>query len=463
MNGTILLETLQGVLPKDVIAQEASDLGVVLRGRKLDVPRLVDSLVLSNGSDDSGVLADAMRRYNDGAVDARDRVVRGAFYAWLDDELAQLMERLLRRALDHVATLPPLLPGLLGTGVKDWRVFDSETVTLRPALADVFPASGSPAGVKVHKELSLGLSCMTDYRFSPAREHDSPHLVVDDRYRGMGLLVDLGYVSLERLRECDDHGVRHVVRLKENWKPRILRIHRGDVRAEICPEADLDITLADEKIALDGRCVDATVMIGKGKRAVTSRLVMIPGPEGYLLYLTNLPRGTHGPRQVGDLYRLRFEIEGDNKVDKSGAQLDQIRATTESTVRIQLCAKLLHSLLVGILAHRDNLERVREQQVRRAPLHKLSLSYALRARHALLLAALLDPATRPAEWERLAAGIAFDARDPNWRSRPSVLDRLLGMTAPRGRPRRKRLRDCRSSAASYRSSGIMREIHHVPN
>jgi len=459
MNGTILLETLQDVLPEDVIEAAATDLGVVLRERKLDVTRLVTSLVLSNGSDDIGVLAEALRRYNSGTA---GRVVRGAFYAWLDDELARLMECLLRRALDSVAKLPTLLPGVLGAGVEDWRVFDSETITLRPSLADVFPASGSPAGVKVHKELSLGRGCMIDYHLSPAREHDSPHLVVDERYRGMGLLFDLGYVSLKRIRECDERGIRYVSRLKENWKPRIISLHRGDVRAEICPEADLDLTLADERIALDGKCVDATVVIGQGEHAVMARLVMIPGPDGYLIYLTNLPRDTHGPKQVGDLYRLRWEIEGDNKVDKSGAQLDQIRATTESTVRIQLCAKLLHTLLVDVLVHRDNLERVRKRQERRAPLHKLALSYAVRTRHAILIAAILASAT-PAEWDRIALDLAEDARDPNWRRRPSVLDRMLGMIAPRGRPRRKKLRDCRPSAASFRDRGIERRMHHEAN
>lgn len=112
MNGTVLLETSQELLPANVIETAASELGVVVRERKLDVARLVASLVLSNGSDDIGVLAEAMRVYNS---EADDPVVRGAFYVWLDDELALLMERLLRRALDRVAEAPLLLPGILGS------------------------------------------------------------------------------------------------------------------------------------------------------------------------------------------------------------------------------------------------------------------------------------------------------------------------------------------------------------
>jgi hypothetical protein len=301
MDGTILRETLQAILPKEVIYEAAREMGVVLRERKLDVEKLVCSLVLSAGNDDSGVLADAMRRYKG---ETGDDIVRGAFYAWLDDELAALMQRLLAGAMSYAASLPAHLPGVLG-GVDDWVAFDSETVTLRPALSEVFPASGTAAGVKVHKELSIGRGCMTDCHFSPAREHDSPHLVVDERFRGKGLLADLGYVSIERLHRCDGNDTKYVVRFV--------------------------------------------------------------------------------------------------------------------------------------------------------------LAYAIRACHWHLLVSHLDAATSDEEWEWLAMRIADDARDPNWRSRPSVLDRLLGLTAPRGRPRKKKLRDCRPSMVPYRRNESVLEIHRAAN
>jgi hypothetical protein len=67
------------------------------------------------------VLAEAMKRYN---TEARERVVRGAFYAWLDDEMADLMERLVEEAIGYAWSQPALLPGILGT-VEDWFIFDS--------------------------------------------------------------------------------------------------------------------------------------------------------------------------------------------------------------------------------------------------------------------------------------------------------------------------------------------------
>lgn len=369
MDGIVFLETLQAILPAAEIKRVAEEFEVVQRSRKLDIVKLVYSLALSAGIDDSGVLAEAMKRYSS-KMAPRQREVRGGYYAWLDDELAKLMEHLVEKAIWHASSPPPFLPGILG-GVKDWYAFDSETITLRPALAEVYPGSGSPAAVKVHKELSLGRGCMTGFHFGPAREHDSPHLFIDERYENAGLIFDLGYVRLARIRQCEEHNVKFVQRLKDSWKPRVTRVTSGEVLGEIAPGTDFDELFMNEVIILDGSCVDIDVTLGQGNGQISCRLVMIPSPSGYLIYLTNLPRETHGPEQVGDLYRVRWEIEMDKKLDKSGAQLDQIRATTESSVRIHLAAKLLHSMIVNLQIHRDNLERVDNGRVRRAPLHRL--------------------------------------------------------------------------------------------
>lgn len=447
MDGAILRDTLQTILPDKMIETAAREHGVIARQRKLEIVNLVRSLVLSSGGDDSGTLADAFRMYRG---EANELVVRGAFYDWLDEEMAVLMECLLEQAMQYAESFPVHLPGILGT-VDDWRCFDSETVTLRAQLACDYPGSGSPAAVKVHKELSVGRGCMTYCHFGPAREHDGPNLVVDERYHGKGLLVDLGYASLDFIGSCKQHDVRYVMRLKDNWKPRVERIHRGEAQGGLAPGCSLDLLIEDEVIVLDGRCVDAAVTLGRGKKAVSARLVMIPGPDGYLSYLTNLSRGTHGPHQVGELYRVRWEIESDNKLDKAGGRLDQIRATTDTSVRILLCAALLHSMVVDVLIHRDNLDRAECKDARRAPLHRLLLAYALRQRHLALLVALSRTSRSPDHWKQIAALLSVEGRDPNWRHRPSVLDLLRGLSAPPGRPRKKKMRDCPRSAAPYRA------------
>jgi putative transposase len=155
MNGAILAETLQAILPESKINQAADDHGVIERQRKLEIATMVRSLVLSAGSDDSGKLADAMRRYRS---EAKEQVVRGAFYHWLDEEMAVLMESLLENAMSYAFSLPVYLPGILST-VDDWLIFDSETVTLMPKLKDDYtgPACGTAHGDERYRDYARSL------------------------------------------------------------------------------------------------------------------------------------------------------------------------------------------------------------------------------------------------------------------------------------------------------------------
>jgi hypothetical protein len=185
---------------------------------------------------------------------------------------------------------------------------DSTTVTVRDALREEFPGAGAYAAIKVHKVLSVGCGAPVHYHFSPAREHDSRPLDIEAAWRGCGLLADLAYASLARLRACNTHGVRLVIRLKDNWKPKVDSIARGLVTREFFPGTDLDVLLEEEILQLDGRAIDADVRVGSPKDPLHLRLVGIHMPKGYCFVLTHLPPRI-GPRQVADLDRVRWEVE----------------------------------------------------------------------------------------------------------------------------------------------------------
>src|SRR5262249_26382233 len=151
------------------------------------------------------------------------RVARASFYDWFGPPLEKVMEELGRRATAYAAEQPRDLPGFLGC-VKDWRIADATTCKLRDELKEIYPGAGEYAAVKVHKILSVGCGTVIGYHFSPAREQDFQHLDIDESWRGYGLLCDLGYASIARLRACETHGVSVVIRLKENWQPRVQQI-----------------------------------------------------------------------------------------------------------------------------------------------------------------------------------------------------------------------------------------------
>lgn len=431
MTGDELREHLREILDAEAIGSLVERYGIQERERKLNVFEFVVALILAGGTHEGGRQYDVLRTYVDNGA---PRVVRGTFYAWFTEPLLKLLAELLDRAIAIGQRQPKLLPGILG-GVTDWRVFDSTTVRLDDALVDTFPGTGDYAALKIHKEWSVGTGNLLAYKITAAREHDSPHLVVDEHRRGTGLLIDLGYASIERLVECEMYDVQYVIRLKENWKPTVDRLVRGAAFRDAVEGADFDALLEQELVVLDGQAIDADVTVGRGAMKVRCRLVGIPTAKGYCFFLTSVPRRTHGPHQVGDLYRVRWEIEIDNKVDKAGARLDEITARKPVSAHILVLATLLNTTIARTIVQSEKLAVVAAKKnptepASRPPLHPILMMRALASAHGTINRLLQSDTSELPEWRKLMSRLRAFGSDPNWRRRPSVLDRIQGLTAP---------------------------------
>ena len=440
MESTTLSTVINNFLPAALIRQRDQELGGQQRCRKRDVVALVRSMVISAGSDDSGRQADILSHY---LLSADKPVGRSGFYAWFTMPLAYLLFWLLDDALQTVRDLPPYLPGLLSR-MKDWRAVDSETVTLRDDLLPFFPATSKRAGVKLHKTYSFGRNNIVDIHLSEARRHDSSQLHIDESWRGIGLLVDLGYASIERIRRCKRYEVGLILRLKKGWKPSLLAV----------------IDMAGERVELEGQPVstgllempssessrpyDFDVAFGSGSNRVTARLVGVPGEEGFHWCITLLDRAEYSPKEVCQLYRVRWGIECDNRQEKGAARLDQLRCRSLSSVLALLFASVLRNLISNHLVYLDLQERSPQQ----APLHGFSLSLALNTVASVLLWALKSEASEL--WVLINRILSVRGRDPNWRGRPSPLDQLRQTTAARGRPRKVPLRLAPPQARPFR-------------
>jgi hypothetical protein len=230
-----------------------------------------------------------------------------------------------------------------------------------------------------------------------------------------------------------------VMRLKDNWKPKVDRLVRGAISKAVVDSDDFDVLLEHDIVRLDGRTVDADVTLGRGKQQVRSRLVGLHTPKGYCFFLTNISRATHGPKQVGEIYRVRWEIEVDNKVDKSGARFDEILARKDVSVRILLLASLLNTTIARTIVQSEKLAcrkgRSAAERASRPPLHPILLMRALAAFHPTVARLLQDPEAPVSEWNKLMSNLRHLGHDPNWRRRPSVLDTIQGLTGAPGRKR----------------------------
>ena len=425
MTGDEVRTVFEQMLPQNEIDRLCQQCGVIERQRKLNLGMLVRAMVISAGTPGGAYQADVLRSYLEFEV---PRVTRAAFYRWFDAPLEQCMAALAEHALAYARAQQVDLPGPL-SGVKDWYIVDSTTAMVRDALMDDFPGTGDYAAIKVHKVLSVGCGAPVRYHFSPAREHDSPHLEIDESWRGYGLLADLAYASLARLRACETYDVRFVIRLKDNWKPKVDYIARGQVTRQFFPGTDLDALLEEETLVLDGRAIDADVHVGGATNPLHLRLVGVHTPKGYCFFLTNLPPRI-GPRQVADLYRVRWEVELSIKLDKSVHRLDEIDSERPCSLKTLLHASLIASSIAAILAHRHNLH-TRPQQAgaprTEAPLHTRLLALQLAVSCQSIAQAFdLQGAEAKQRWNKIAELLTHSGRDPNWRRRPSVLDQLRG-------------------------------------
>jgi putative transposase len=375
MTGEDVREVFETILPQQDIARLCAPCGVLERQRKLHLGMLVWAMVIAAGTPGGAYQADILRSYVEGEV---PRVARAAFYRWFDEPLERFMAALAERALAYARGQQVDLTGILG-GVKDWYIVDSTTVRVRAALQEEFPGTGESAAVKGHKVLSVGCGAPVHDHFSPAREHDSRHLTIDASWPGCGLLADLAYASLARLRACNAQGVRFVIRLKDNGRPKVDHIARGHLTQEFFPGTDLEALLEQEILLLAGPTIDADGPVGGPKRPLHLRLVGVHTPKGYGFFLTNLPPRL-GPRQVADLYRVRWAVELSIRLDKSVHRLDQIEAERPCSVKTLRHASLIASMLAALLAHAHNRQTRPSQEGAprtEAPLHPRRLALPL--------------------------------------------------------------------------------------
>lgn len=429
MEGADVRKIFEAILPEEALVAIIEDAEMQDRQRKLQTLELVRAMVLASAAGSGGRQADVLRLY---LYNGARKVTRCSFYSWFTTSLEAAMAAVRKLALSYVASQKVDLPAKICREVRDWHIVDSTTVQLAAELKEEYPGTGDYAALKVHKRYSVGLGTTVGYHLSPAREHDSLHLKIDESWRGLGLLCDLGYASFARLLECEAHGVKYVMRLKDNWRPKVQRVARGAVSETFVPGMDFDLAIDAEDIQLNGKIFDADVLLGGGDRQVAARMVGVSTPKGYRFYLTNASR-VLSPSTISDLYRVRWEIESDNKLDKSGFRLDDINAQTGPAVRALVDASIVSSILINLLVHRHRAGLSRSKP----PLHPQLLSKQMAVACFRAAAAMsLEPEDARREWDFLARLFNYNT-DPNWRRRPSVLDQLRGWKIIPVKPRTK--------------------------
>ena len=308
---------------KEVLSAEALDglgreAGLCKRRREIAPGRLATSLLASFADGRVGTLADLQRQFN--ALHGR-AVSYKAFHKQLaKPEFAAFAHGLFGLAAKRWAIRT--LRAAEGLAEFDRVVIqDGSSFAVKDALRGRFPGrfkTVSPAAVELHATMELLEGTASRTALTADTEAERPHLPDADSLADALLLVDRGYFDVAYLAAVDGAGGHFVARAPERINPTVLRTTADGRELAGAP----DRPLRQFKLPKTGS-VDLDVVWRKGGTTLRARLVARwnPKSKAYAFLATNLPRERVSAEQVGQTYRLRWQVELMFKEWKSHASL----------------------------------------------------------------------------------------------------------------------------------------------
>lgn len=342
----------------------AEDMGVVQRHRVHDAGLLTCALILSaleRQSDAEGRWLDAASIYRElGGPDSGMTSIRE-----MGQKMLPVMQKLLQRRMKMLADASSTteLRGRLRS-FADVLVPDGCAFKLASALAGFSPGTGQPAELKLHAVYSVKAQAPVSVTPTAGNVHDSDGF--DPTWEPGALYIwDLGFQSVDRFVAGARAGAHLLQRLKENHNPEVVASHgqrggRREIRdadgARVRLEEALSMGLVHKQDVLD---LEVSLVSSKGD-VLVARVVCVPALGADRYYLTTLPRGTFTAHDVGELYRVRWEVELFFKNWKGGVRMDHVhRMRSPLSLAVVVTASMLAALLSRDVS--AGLERLAEE------------------------------------------------------------------------------------------------------
>ena len=277
---------------------------------------------------------------------------------------ATLLQQVLAAAIQRVLAADPLAIPLLErfSGVY---LEDSTVIGLPDALRELWPGCGNAgeqgrAALKVNVRLNLCTGVFADLSLHAGRVHDSrAALPLDTLAPGALYLADLGYFSLERLRQIDQHHAFFLLRLKAQTAVFDASGRRWeDVTALLASEGDvvdLPVTLGvthrlpvrllavrvPQEVADQRRRKLRAAAREKGQAVSARRLAL----AGWTILVTNASPEELSVAEAMVVARARWQIELRTQrvpeLWKSHGRIDESRSVKPWRVLCDVYAKLL--------------------------------------------------------------------------------------------------------------------------
>jgi hypothetical protein len=379
----------------DVAASAARQTGFVKRASKLDGPAFAQCMVF-------GVLGNPQPTL-DGLAQKAAALGVEITPQGLDDrfspEAAAFLEQLLNAAVTQVVSAEPVAIPLLGrfNGVI---LQDSSIIKLPDTLSEQWRGCGDSAGTHTAAlKIQVRLDVLTGTLYGPlledGRTQDRAGSIQNVPVpRGALRIADLGYFSLDRLREMADQGGLFLSRLQagtavfDEGEGRVGLLallksscpDRLEARVRIGAKHRLPVRLlaarVPQEVADQRRRRMRDEARRRGQPVTRDRLAL----ADWTILVTNAPAEMLALAEALVLARVRWQIELLFKLWKSHGRIDEWRSTKPWRILCELYAKLIamivqHWLLLSASWAYPNRSLVKAAQSVRD--HGLMLLYAL--------------------------------------------------------------------------------------
>lgn len=336
---------IKRVLSPTLVNDLGRRIGFCYRERLMTPYRLVLSLLASHAMGPVETLADIHRQFN--ALFAMT-VAYKPFHSQLSKAtFCDLMREVLCVILQHwgVEVLRPKAHGPLSEFGRI-LIQDGSSFALNDALHEHYPGrfhKQNPAAVELHVTMSLLDESVSTVTLTPDTAAERPHLPCPETLCRDLLLADRGYFDRNYLSAVNRAGGHYVVRASASINPVVRNAY--DSRGEELSEAR-GRRLNECVLRTDG-VVDLDVVWGTGAKAMEGRIVAHWNAEEgrYTWLVTNLSRARMTGEQVGQVYRLRWQVELLFKEWKSYANLHAFDTSNASIAEGLIWTAIAASIL----------------------------------------------------------------------------------------------------------------------
>lgn len=329
-----IAQKLKSCLSEERLTEMASQSNFVERFRQIHPAPLVLSLLRCFSTHNAHDIAGLYRSF---VNDVHSKVAYSSFYDQLSKETCPIfiMEiyRQMGRQLymDQRDKIPSVFEKF-----DDVLLQDGTSWGINQLLSEVFPGrftKTSPAAIEMHTLYSLKKA--TYHGVAVAPDSQSEHDYIPDptwlACFNKLFLLDAGYVNIPKLEKLGCAGGFYIVKAKVNCNPVIEEINSGSSWHQ---KKRVGKKLRARPLKR-GKDYDFQVrMLASDRKIYPLRLVALWNPQSkeHVFFLTNLPPERVTFKDIGSLYRLRWQVELSYKELKSYTALKRFLTANDQMI-----------------------------------------------------------------------------------------------------------------------------------